>query len=154
MEITTSSTLKDVRAWLREKVHKGTTCPACQQHVKVYRRKLNSGMALSLIVMYRAGGTEFVHLPSTVGARSREEGKLRHWGLVEEADSKRPDGGRPGFWRVTELGEDFVLGRVEVPRYADIYNGAGLGLSGDFIGIREALGDQFDYSELMANEAS
>jgi hypothetical protein len=146
---TPTTPLAQVKAWLVQRRHEGVVCPACCQFVKVYRRKINSGMARSLIAMYRAGGTQFIHLPTTIGSRSREEGKLRYWGLVEEQLQVRPDGGRAGYWRVTHTGEAFVLGRTLMPQYAEIYNGECLRLTGDLIGIREALGSQFSYSELM-----
>lgn len=141
--------LAQVRAWLRLKLDDGTRCPACEQFCKVYQRKLNSGMARSLIAMYRAGGTDFVHIPTEIGARSREEGKLAYWALVEEQKENRPDGGRAGYWRVTDKGEQFVLGLVKVPKYARVYDGRCLELTGDFIVIQDALGDSFDYGELM-----
>lgn len=151
--------LLQARAWLRSQLKVGAKCPCCGQMAKVYRRKLNSGMARSLVEMYRAappssaGGTAFIHLPTTIGARSREEGKLRYWGLVEEQVTSRPDGGRAGWWRVTAKGELFIQGRLQVKRYALVYDGKCLGLDGDPIGIREALGDGFNYAELMAATA-
>lgn len=144
-----TATLAQLKAWLRTKVDKGGTCPVCEQHVQVYRRKLNSGMARSLIQMYRAGGRDYIHLPTTIGARSREEGKLRYWGLVEEAPVEREDGGRAGYWRVSAVGELFVLGQTKVYSHARVYNGKCLGLVGDMISIQDALGSRFDYRELM-----
>lgn len=141
--------LGQVRAWLKLKINEGITCPCCGQFAKVYRRKINSGMARSLIAMYRAGKTDYLHLPTTIGARSREEGKLRYWGLVEEQTTARPDGGHAGYWRVTHAGELFVLGRAVVQEYAEIYDGDLLRLSGDLVDIRQALGKKFDYRELM-----
>lgn len=144
-----TATLAQVQAYLRAHLDEGVSCPACRQLAKVYKRKLNSGMARSLIAMYVAGGTGFVHLPTAIGARHREEGKLRYWGLVEEEHLARPDGGRAGYWRVTAPGEAFVLCQALVHRYARVYDGQCLGLGGDLIDIREALGDRFDYAELM-----
>jgi hypothetical protein len=144
-----SAPLAQVRTWIALNRNEGVRCPACSQFAKVYRRKINSGMARSLIAMYRAGGTNFIHLATSIGSRSREEGKLRYWGLVEEQTDARPDGGRAGFWRITHTGELFVLGKLLMPQYAEVYNGECLGLGGDLVGIRQALGDGFDYSELM-----
>lgn len=144
------ATLAQVRAWLKVRSREGTTCPACDQHVKVYRRKLNSGMAVSLISMYRAAKLEYQHIPTTIGGRSREEGKLAYWGLVDEEAVKRPDGGRAGYWRVTEPGERFVLGKIAVPKYALVYNGERLRLDGEPVSIQDVLGEKFNYAELMA----
>lgn len=142
--------LAQVRAWLRLKLDDGTSCPACGQYCKVYQRKLNSGMARSLIAMYQIDPTGYIHVPTALSARSREEGKLAYWRLVEEQNANRPDGGRAGYWRITELGTQFVLGQLRVPRYARVYDGKVLELTGDPISIQDALGDKFDYAELMA----
>ena len=145
--------LAQLRAWLLSKADVGAECPLCHQHVQVYRRKINSGMARSLILMYRAGGLEFIHLPTTIGARSREEGKLAYWGLVEEEKVRRPDGGRAGYWRVTELGELFLREQIKVPKYARVYNGRALSLDlTERVSIKDALGTKFDYSDLMAGQ--
>ena len=128
-------------------------CPCCGQHVQCYRRKLNSGQARSLIWMWKAGGTEYIHLPTTIPLRSREEGKLRYWGLVEELQEKRPDGGRAGWWRLTRLGEEFVRRQVSVASHIWTYADRCLGLDRtSTITIIEALGKQFNYDELMAGE--
>lgn len=145
------TTVAKLKAWLRVRIDEGTSCPVCGQHAKVYKRKLNSGMARSLILMYQAGGLDWIHVPTTVGSRSREEGKLRYWGLVEEETERREDGGRAGYWRVTPVGELFVNGVSTVYSHARIYDGRCLGLQGDQIDIKQALGSKFDYSELMGS---
>lgn len=145
------ASLAQVRAWLRMKRDDGVACPACDQHVQVYRRKINAGMARSLMMMYRVGARDWVHVPSEIGARSREEGKLAYWGLVEEEKALRPDGGRTGYWRVTRLGELFVLNRCTVPKYARVFNGELVSLDpSEQVSIVDALGTKFNYSEMMA----
>lgn len=146
----THTPLAQLKAWLRSEADNGATCPVCEQHVQVYRRKINAGMARSLIEMYRAGGLGWIHVPTQVGARSREEGKLAYWGLVEEEKILRPDGGRAGYWRVTPLGELFLRNQCTLPKYARIYNGRVLSLDPrEKVTIKDALGARFDYSELM-----
>lgn len=144
--------LTDARDWLRDRLDDGEKCPCCTQFAKVYRRKINSGMAYALLRFYNAVGREWGHKPDVlkgVGAAARDESLLRYWGLFEESTEQRDDGGRSGWWRVTEVGEDFALRRVRVPKYARIYDGRCLGLTGELIDIRDALGDRFSYEELM-----
>ena len=142
--------LHAVKSWLRKQLDVGTECPACHQHVQLYRRKINSGMARSLIAMYRVNGTDWVHVPTMIGARSREEGKLAYWGLVEEEKAKRPDNGRAGYWRVTPRGEEFIKRQMNVPKYALVYNGRVQGFdTTTMVSIKDALGTKFDYAELM-----
>lgn len=149
MPINPAATLAQAIAYVLSHRTEGVRCPCCGQMAKVYRRSINSGMARSLIAMYRAGGKEFIHVPTVLDARSREEGKLRYWNLVEEQLAARPDGGRAGYWRVTDLGERFVLNRTYVQKYALVYDGTCFGVTGSPVNIREALGNKFNYRELM-----
>lgn len=147
--------LSEVRAVLRTLVEEGHRCPCCTQLAKVYRRRINSSQARNLILTYRANGREFGYLQkvrrsaNVNGRDNREESKLRYWGLIEEASTRRPDGGRAGWWRVTEKGEQWIHGRITVPKYARIYDTRCLQLLGDPVTIKDALGKRFDYNELM-----
>lgn len=154
MTVDTDLSLEEARAWLRERVDEGERCPCCTQFAKVYKRSINSTMARGLIDIYRASGQEWCHV-RTLRRRSgagdnREESKLRYWGLVEEESERREDGGRSGWWRVTPVGQQFVLGQLHVAKYAHIYDGRCLRLSGPLVTIRQALGSRFNYDELMA----
>src|SRR4051812_23810063 len=144
-------TLGEARQWLAARVAAGARCPCCNQYTKVYRRQINSGMARSLIAMYLHGPQgQWVHLPTQVGARSREEGKLRYWLLVEEqVDVQRQDGGRAGYWRLTDAGRDWVTGRTTVAKFVIVYNNIVLSHDGPQVTIPDALGTRFNYPELM-----
>jgi hypothetical protein len=85
---------------------------------------VHAGIARSLITMYLADpGRGWLYVPEVVGGKVREEGKLAYWGLVEEQRRVRPDGGRAGWWRVTERGALFVNKGCTIPKYAVVYNG-------------------------------
>lgn len=146
-------TLVEARTELLHRIPEGERCPVCTQFAKMYRRKVNSSMAAGLIEMYKAFGTELGYLQDvrrkTKATDNREESKLRYWGLVVEDDSRRSDGGRTGWWRVTPKGEQWVLGTSTVPKYAHLYDGECLGLGGDQVTIMDALGQKFDYHDLM-----
>jgi hypothetical protein len=104
-------------------------------------------------LVYRAAGTGWAHVPSvhpSLAGNGGDLSKLRYWGLVVEFDATRDDGGRPGLWRITDLGERFVLGRVTVPSHAVVFLARLLRLDGDDMTVRDALGERFDYDELMA----
>lgn len=144
-------TLAEAQQWLADRITAGARCPCCNQYSKVYRRQINSGMARSLIAMYLHGPQgQWVHLPTQVGARSREEGKLRYWGLVEEKADSRDDGGRAGYWRLTDAGRAWVTGQSTVHKFVAVYNNTVLRSYGDQISINDALGKRFSYAELMA----
>jgi hypothetical protein len=156
MKLPDAVPLGQARIWLMERLSTGTRCPCCTQYAKEYIRKLNSGMARSLVQMYRAGGArDWVDVTEVCIGGSREEGKLRFWGLVQEAGVRREDSGHAGWWRVTALGEQFVLGRVTVASHVRLFNNTFFGFDGNQVRIDDCLGRQFDLSELMAlREAS
>ena len=143
-------TLGEARDWLRDRVWAGAQCPCCTQKAKVYRRSIHATKAATLIKLYRAGGVrEFIHTPDLPGD-THEVSQLSWWGLVEEELIRRPDGGRAGFWRVTELGARWVKEEVSVHRYAHVYDGRVLRRDGEPWSIRQALAKKFRYDELMA----
>lgn len=63
----------------------------------------------------------------------------------------KKDPSNSGRWRPTQLGIDFVHGRVSVPRIAWDYGGRCWELddSKGTVTIHDALGKQFSYDELM-----
>lgn len=146
------STLREMRAWLQEKLLAGESvkCPLCTQHAKVYRRTINSTQARALLLFFREAGAEYAHGPTVTRSNSDELSKLRYWGLIEESLEKREDGGRAGWWRLTPEGILFAEGLIRVPKYARIYDGRLLGLEGEPVSIRDALGERFDYDLLMS----
>lgn len=146
-------TLGEARDLLDGLLEVGHDCPTCGQHAAVYRRRLHSGIARALILMYRHGGTSWLHKPTVlkgVGSSARDESIARYWNLVEEERHDRSEG-RAGYWRVTERGGRFVLGELRVPRYAVIYNGRCLRLEGKDVSIFDCLGAKFSYSELIGS---
>lgn len=145
-----NTTLQEARSWLRDQLDTGQHCPCCTQLAKVYRRKINSGMAVALIAMYRHAGGEWFRMPEIAHRwQSRSEAQLAYWGLIEESTEKREDGGRAGWWRITPQGLRFVTDDELLPKYARIYDGRCLGFAGEPLGIRDALGTVFSYRELM-----
>lgn len=149
-------TILEARTILRKlAMEGGHDCPVCTQFSKVYKRKIHASMAAAMVSIYRASYMEQKHwveisklLPHNQVA---DAAKLRYWGLIEEEPSVRSDGSeRTGFWRVTMRGMEFVREVRTVPKYAKLYDGRSLGLEGDQVGIRDALGAKFNYSQLMA----
>lgn len=153
MTLPANATLADAREWLLQHVDEGTKCPCCTQMAKVYRRKINSGMARALIALYRTSRKDphaHYHLAS-LARWTHEGGQLAWWGLITQDDARRDDGGQSGWWRITPLGEKFVRQQVLVGKYMRIYDGRPLGLGhGGGVSIKDALGKKFNYADLMA----
>lgn len=148
------SPLSVVKTWLQQRIDDGQSCPCCGQLAKVYRRKIHATMARDLVTAYRTAGYEWFHLPTVLGGRHQGDfPKLAHWQLIEEMPAVRDDGSpRAGWWRITPKGAAFVRDLARVQKYARIYNGQVLELTGDPVGIRDALGTRFRYDDLMAGD--
>lgn len=149
-------TLAQAKADLDDKIEDGTRCECCGQFAKVYKRKLTTTTAASLIKLYVMCGTDYFHLPRVLvdaGRQQADETKTAYWGLIERrpADDQEHPGKHHGIWRITEKGVDFIHGRLSIPKYALIYNNTVLGFDdADMVDIEDALGTKFNYRELMA----
>ncbi len=142
-------------------IAEGAHCPTCAQYAKIYdKRNLTGAMAYALILIARyrlREGNDFCHvekylksLPGIPASIRGDVSKLRHWGLIESKKELRDDGSpRNGFYRITDKGLAFVRGEALVQKYLVLYNDELLGMRGDWIAIEDALGKNFNYSELM-----
>ena len=152
-----TATLTEAQSWLRERVRKGATCPCCKRLAKVYKRKLNSGMAYFLIRLYRVRGLKPTHINDFIGEQkmtaSMVGGVLLHqWGLIEEVPDDDTEKYKSGVYRVTELGARFARGEVRVKKFVHLYDNRLLKVSEGIttVSIQDALGDKFDYQELWS----
>ena len=153
-------TLADARAEVLANREDGIECPCCNQFAKVYRRTVTSTMARWLIELVRRHRIDGEWQSSSsmwslsISRGSGDVAKLMYWGLIERDAKDEEDTIRKtsGMWRPTHLGSDFVDGCHSVPRHALIYASALIGFDGDFIGVRDAIGNKFDYSKLMRGE--
>jgi hypothetical protein len=151
-------TLGEARQWMRDRLDVGDRCPCCNRHTQVYRWSLYSTAVRALSGFYRLGSTEmYVHTNRLKDLGHKGQGdtsRLRYWGLLEEEKSRREDGGRAGFWRVTEKGCLYLRDEVKLPKYAWVYDGEVMRFEGALVGVREALGTKFSYEQMMAGLGS
>ena len=137
----------------------GATCPSCNKFVKVYTRKLNSGMARTLIHIYRQARKtnnewlDVLHHCTNIGFVAGEVGKLVWWGLLQKHTGKAKDGNSNGLYRMTRKGSMFVKQRITVPSYAVEYMSKVEKFEGDDTDIIQALDNEFNYRELMGENA-
>lgn len=144
--------IAEAREFLRKNRHDGVKCPCCEQHVQVYRRTLNAGMARALIMIARGGGG-WIDI-RVLDLRGGDYAKLRFWGLVEQRPSDDPKKKWSGLWRVTQLGLQFVHDQSRIQRFAHVYDNRVLCFSGEEVSIRQCLGRRFDYEALMSGRGS
>jgi len=133
-------------------------CAVCLRPHRNYRRKLNSGMAATAVKLYQLGNgpamdwVNVVRLFPNTTHRGGEWAQIRHWGLALPRDVRTNTSNSPGDWHLTPLGVAFVEGRIEVPRYIETRDGELLRKSEETISIVGALGNAFNYAELLRGE--
>lgn len=157
------ATLEEAKEWLRQRVREGANCPCCFQYAKIYRRVMPSSAVYLLIRSYRLFGTKWYSVPDELAPalepdhRGKLNGgdyaKLVYWGILQEGKGSRDDGSpRTGWFRVTEEGEQFVLGKTRLPSHVFIYDGEKLNLDDrETLDVKEALQGRFSYAELMSS---
>lgn len=142
--------LRAARRFVEENAGDGVNCPCCGRLVKEYRRKLNAGMAATLVWLvgeWERTGRAYVDVQRQAPARilrSREIGKLRHFGLVAQKE------GASALWMPTVRGVDFVRGKNRLLSHVILRDNVFQQFDGALISIEEALGEKFDFNELMA----
>ncbi len=136
----------------------GCKCPACNQHVKLYKKKVDSQMAYFLIKLFtltKKNPTKgYFHVQDDINISFKVGGafaKLRYWELIEEQPKDNADTNKrtSGMWRITNKGMMFVEGNLSISKYVKLYNQTFFGYEGDKVSIHEALKDKFNYQELM-----
>ena len=146
-------TIIQAKTHLRENFEEGSDCPCCGQLVKLYKIKFNSNMAIFLISLVNTYLKERkpVHFKDCVFG-SRNYPYIAKWNLAYTEKSEDTAKRTSGFWIPTKKGVDFVLNKVKVSEYKNIFNNKVLGSSLNEINIKDALGTKFNYEELMNNQ--
>lgn len=142
--------------YIEENIDVGCKCPACNRFIKQYKRKLTSSMAHALILLYKSGLRDYVHMaeflknkpcPSSIYG---DVSKFRFWGILDKQEDERDDGNpNNGYYKITEKGIQFCEGLIEVPKYIEIKNNRMVSQSEELTTIQGALGNKFNYNELM-----
>lgn len=137
-----------------QNIDKGYCCPQCGSFVKRYKRKFNSNMAIALIALYKYSEDKFVKVEDFLlnngYQRCGDFSYLRFYNFIEALKEKRKDGSnRNGYYRLTSLGTMFVEKKIKAKEKFLIMNNKLEGFDGEEISIQQALGNKFDYNELM-----
>jgi hypothetical protein len=156
-----SASLAEARDYVLAQRENGVECPCCGRYVRVYQRKLNSGMALAFSKLCR------IHLRDDKRAvharevceptKNRDFSQLRFWDLMEELPKSEDQHGRTsGYWLPTAKGLAFYYGSIRVPRFRIHVSGEDetTAWSSELISLREALPDNFDYDGLLLDSAA
>jgi len=155
MALNIFTSLQEAISWVEEMKKEGCICPCCDQITKIYKFKLSSGNTYDLILLYRITkrklNEEFFHVIE-IGTRGGGGfASLSHWGLIQEKrkDPKDTSKRTSGFWKLTEKGKAFIENKIEVPSHIFIFDSLLLGVTDTNISVDVALGNKFNYTELM-----
>lgn len=137
-------------------IDKGYVCDCCGQFVKRYTRSFNCNMALTLVLLHKFNVNGFIKVEDFLIANGRRRcgdfSYLVHYQLLEKMTGKREDGSkRNGYYKITGRGLMFAEGKLKVHSKFLIFNNQFQGFSGEEIDVKQALGKNFDYDELMLN---
>lgn len=131
------TTLDEARSHVREHLKEGTVCPCCGQTARLYRRSINQPMARGLEALFRLDAIENVayHIGEIYGPgiHTGDFSKLAYWGLIWEGDD------RPGLWKITAKGKDFVEGSRTVAKFAFVYGGKCESMSGPEVSFLDCI---------------
>lgn len=142
-------TVREAVSTLVANVERGTRCPCCGQFAKAYKRRLRGNHARFLFDVARLSSEEepWVHYKRCYFA-GRDYNYLRHFGLAEVVE-------REGLWKLTPLGQRFLMGEVGVPQWILVFNNEVVDRAKETLLVRECLTQGgFDYDALMYGEGS
>jgi hypothetical protein len=134
----------------------GTTCPCCDQHAEVYKRRIYKRMAkamLWLVEEFERTG-DFVKLKDGPLFRGGDNAKLVYWALAQTKPRRSVETHKrnSGEWMPTGLGIQFVKGHTSIPEYVYIYNGRVVGYSESLVSITDCLEGDFNYEDIDGSE--
>jgi hypothetical protein len=162
MKVDENTTVHEAREFCRENRDSGCICPCCGQDVKMYNYKFHSSLAQCMIGLVRVfeQSQNWVHVKDipVPGGRASDRGghlaKAVHWGLIEAKPNDDSSKRTSGLWQPTQKGRDFVHGRISISKYVHLFNNTVHGFSMEITTIKQALGDKFDYAELIGSKPS
>ena len=151
MKIPDFETLEEAKQYLRDRLEEGANCPCCTQFVKQWKHSVNASIASTLIKLYNLGKEkEWVHVPTEINPKNGGMFSIAQvWDLIEPKLNDDTSKRSSGLWRLTKKGEDFVLNKIKIQKYAHIYEGKAYKFDGGVFSIQDALGKKFNYEELL-----
>lgn len=151
-------TIEEGKQYLRDNWENGVSCPCCNRNVKLYKRKINSGMSLFLIGLYRLNrkfprevffkNKDAMEIMG-INTSSLDYSVMKFFDLISDEPTTDSERRNSGLWRITQKGIDFIENKIRVQSHVLLYNNICYGFTNEFVDIRTSLGERFDYSELM-----
>ena len=153
-------TLGDAKKKYVEGLSKGTSCPCCGRYGQMYKVILNRSLVMALNWIAKAGANTphgWVDVQEDAPKeilKARTYMKLVYWKLIQRKPSKYKDvDGSTGYWRVTDLGRQFLYGDIAVSKYVLVYNRKCEGMGGPQVFVSRCVKAQ-DIPELLQRQYS
>lgn len=149
-----SISLADAIRQMRSEVKDGTNCPCCGRLVKLYKRKLSAEMVVFLIALCREFEGDYLDIRTlrTWKYQRGDYAYLAHWGLVEQKPGNEPGKRGSAHWKPMPKAFLFLRRRGLAPSHIHMLCGQFLGFSEELVSVDDALGQKFNYDELMGGE--
>ena len=156
-------TLEYAQKYVKDNQAKGVRCPCCARMVKEYHYTINSGQALAIIVIYRltkqlSPEDGWIHILKAFGEHTKLNPqslsfhRLKLWGLLEQQPTNDdPKKKTSGYWRITDIGKEFVLGTSKVKKGVYVLDGTITHFGEEDVDIHAALREKFNYETLMGS---
>jgi len=157
-----NDSLVEAKAFINAHKEDGCVCPCCSRIIKLYKRKLHHSMALTLIRLAKFDNYqyEWIHIRDFLRENnihdSNDWTRLQHWGFIVQKPKDEDDIVRKtsGMWKLTPDAYLFVRNKIKVKGSIFIDRGEFCGFSEEEILITDAIGDYFNYNELMSGFVS
>ncbi len=153
------TTVESAKQFIQENASKGVDCPCCGRDCKIYKYKLHHSMVecLAGLVLQYQKTRAWYHVTRIAirgGYATSKGGHLAkgvHWDLlVAKPNIDDPTKRMLGYWKPTQLGIDFVYGRIKLPEWVLLYQNKVIEIAQTKIDVKTALGQYINYEELMA----
>lgn len=146
--------LGQVIQWLENRAFVGAHCPACERRAQIYPWNLRDTW-VDVVKQVCRDPREWVMLADYAEKKVQNSALVRHWGLIERSPGRREDGfPSTGYYRMTDLGRQFLKGEVSVPLKMRTF----LGKFFDFpnpderVYVQDVLPYRFNFDSFMRGE--
>lgn len=146
-------------AELREKNE--AICPCCQRRARTNKMRVHSTLAAMLMKLAKVSNgiagdlKSWVHVEAfrlDYASTGNDFCICKHWGIVEaRAADETEDKNSSGYYRLTDLGVDYVLGKASIPKYAFVFDNRVQRFSEERVNIEQSLNNKFSYAELFTH---
>lgn len=144
-------TLAEAIHEVRSKVVEGSRCPCCNRLVKLYKRKLSAEMVVFLIALCWEYAGDYLDIRKLRKWKYQrgDYAYLAHWGLVEQKEGNEDGKRGSAHWRPTDAAFKFIFRHALMPSHIHMLCGEYLGHSEKLVSVDDALGEKFNYDELI-----